>query len=146
MSLWRKLKDVLFGPPPACSPDRVKVKPNTAIYRDLVHSSFWMAAARLEASPEPVFGHKHNVIRFRFVPGTHKRPKGWAISWGNDGWAGAVSGSREIVMAVDPETGALNQSALADAAHEWGHQLLNYRKIALGDIKEQHRILARAGL
>lgn len=123
------------------TPDHVKVigQPRHAA---LVKSTFWTAAAKLEAKGL-CKGHRHKITKFEFKPGTYSEPgKGWGV-WdsANKMYIAGSCGSRTIMIVVDPNTGALNPGrGERDMIHEWGHALLAGAGLG-GTWQEQHGLM-----
>ena len=140
MSIFSDIWHDLFGPKKWAHPDDVEVHKH---YRAQVRHAFWEAAARLESVG--IFGHEHKIKKVDIRPGTILREKGWALQTNASptGYAGGWCGSASIVLASDPNTGAVPDSNII---HEWAHAIMDKANVYRGNAHEQHKIMARAGI
>lgn len=144
-SIWRKLVEI-FTDPPQFYFDPLETR-IPARYKEQVRAAFWRVTKHLEG----IGWHssKHQVRRVEIVPGTVKRPLGWAVplALSPSGYAGGwVAANRNgeatrIVLVCDPNTGEIMDSS---AAHEWGEAILFTGGIT--DLDKRHQMLTSASV
>ena len=140
MSLFGGIWKAIFGASSWSHPDDVTVSPSS--YRAQVRDAFWHAVARMEAIG--IKARRHNIARVDVRPGTVKRPAGWALpcTASPTGYAGGWRESQKLVVASDPNTGAVSSAILA---HEWAHALMDHNGGPYGT-EAQHEVMRKAGL
>jgi hypothetical protein len=122
------------------NPDDVKVEPRR--YTDQVRAAFWHACARLETVG--IKGTKHGTKTIKVIPGTVKRPAGWAVpmSTSPSGYAGGWAGGSTIAAVCDPGTGVVSSNILS---HEWAHSILS-KSSDIKTTEAQHDLMRKCGL
>jgi len=112
---------------------------NPPEFRAQVENQRNLAMAQMDA-----IGYKprHKIKTFDILPGTVKRPKGWAVpaSASPTGYAGGMTLSTRIWVVMDPHRRTIKDH---DIRHEWKHAILMANFFS-GTLDAQHAEIDRS--